>query len=480
VPATPLWALAIASGGDCDLDGGTERRTTPATWFAVDVDDAPRLHARTRTFVRRSAHAPWYGSSVAEADRTSPVLTFDDRAIQAEPTDTVSAALLREGVLATSRSPKYRRARGPYCLNGDCGTCLVRIDGRPNMRACMSAVHDGMQVEPQNTIRPDALDPTRLVDAVFRRGFDHHHLMVKPRVVNQAMQTFARTLTGLGSIPDEGVRTPDGHRHEAVDVLIIGAGAAGRGVASRLQARGVSATMLERHSAAMAQPIPGWRDAPDPVDVRFGCAVFGAYPGEHWLAAASAEAEALRTFEARHIVVCVGAREPMLAIEECDLPGILAARGLLRTMMATGLELEGVLAVVGAGTHAEAMAKELGTELVLDPERVIAFHGRGRVRAIEVRPEGGGRSTRVKVDHVALAPAPAPAHELPVQLGARVEFDGSGFAVQRDADGRCGRFGESVLWAAGEVCGPMTPSAAFDDGARVADQLVTALGAAPT
>ncbi|HFE44676.1 MAG TPA: pyridine nucleotide-disulfide oxidoreductase, partial [Nannocystis exedens] len=49
-------------------------------------------------------------------------IEYEGRALQARRGEPLSAALLRAGVLATSRSAKYRRHRGPYCLRGDCGS----------------------------------------------------------------------------------------------------------------------------------------------------------------------------------------------------------------------------------------------------------------------------------------------------------------------------------------------------------------------
>ena len=93
-------------------------------------------------------------------------LRFDDALIEAREQDTLATALIAAGVLMTSRSPKYRRPRGPYCLTGDCGTCLVRVDGRPNVRACMTAVREGMRVSSQNSYKPRRLDPTAVVEVL--------------------------------------------------------------------------------------------------------------------------------------------------------------------------------------------------------------------------------------------------------------------------------------------------------------------------
>ncbi|HLT34655.1 MAG TPA: (2Fe-2S)-binding protein, partial [Enhygromyxa sp.] len=158
-------------------------------------------------------------------------LRFDDALIEAREQDTLATALIAAGVLMTSRSPKYRRPRGPYCLTGDCGTCLVRVDGRPNVRACVTAVREGMRVSSQNSYKPRRLDPTAVVDTLFPGGIDHHHLLVRPRIANQVMQELARNLTGFGELPSELDERRREHVERELPVLIVGAGPAGRAAA---------------------------------------------------------------------------------------------------------------------------------------------------------------------------------------------------------------------------------------------------------
>ena len=65
-------------------------------------------------------------------------IQFEGREIGVEPGDTVASALFRAGVRVFSRSFKYHRPRGLYCLTGDCPNCLVTVDGEPCVRACVT------------------------------------------------------------------------------------------------------------------------------------------------------------------------------------------------------------------------------------------------------------------------------------------------------------------------------------------------------
>ncbi len=80
-------------------------------------------------------------------------LTFDGRAIDAAPADTVAAALLAAGVRVTRETPVSGAPRAPFCMMGACFECLVEIDGEENVQACMTPVRDGMTVRRQRGAR---------------------------------------------------------------------------------------------------------------------------------------------------------------------------------------------------------------------------------------------------------------------------------------------------------------------------------------
>lgn len=429
----------------------------------------------------------------ARPDVSSVHLRFDEQLISAHPRDSLATALIAAGVLMTSRSPKYRRPRGPYCLGGDCGTCLVRIDGRPNVRACMTPVHEGMRAHSQNTYQPASLDPTQIVDHLFPGGIDHHHMFVRPRVVNQVMQEFARNLTGFGELPDGVTEREHDYVEQPLEVLIIGAGAAGRAAAAVLEAGGVEHAIVDRLDPIQLEANQVG-DASTPARVRSNTAVFGIYPSPRHvlpghandlaLVAASElhqqpgdrQHERVYGFRPRHLLLCTGSRDPMLPFANNDLPGIVAARGLIRALRRTESRIAGPCVVVGEGEWAQRCCEELDALRSSDapkiplvaPEQIERAVGRERIESLLCR------NGRISCALLAVAAAPAPAHELPAQAGAPLRFDGLGFAVVRDDDLNCGSLGGTRLWAAGDVCGWLGPEAAARDGERVGKALIAA------
>lgn len=73
-------------------------------------------------------------------------LTVNGEAIDA-PEGISVGALLHSRNGAVLRKTQKGAPRGLFCGMGVCFDCLVKVDGRPNVRACMTLVRDGMIVE---------------------------------------------------------------------------------------------------------------------------------------------------------------------------------------------------------------------------------------------------------------------------------------------------------------------------------------------
>nr|WP_255216712.1 (2Fe-2S)-binding protein [Pseudenhygromyxa sp. WMMC2535] len=427
-------------------------------------------------------------------------MRFDEALVEAQATDTLATALIAAGALMTSRSAKYRRPRGPYCLSGDCGTCLVRVDGRPNVRACTTAVREGMRVSSQNSYKPRRLDPTAIVDHLFPGGMDHHHLMVRPRLANELMQAFARNLTGFGELPEGVGERACEHVDHHLPVVIVGAGAAGRAAAATFERLGVDHLVVERRDRAQLEAALAEGEAL-PAQLVARCGAFGLYPGP-WSPAGEVRAvlatseidrrvgvsgggdagegeelERLRSVRPRHLIFATGSRDPMIPFANNDLPGIVAARGLIRALRRADARIAGRCVVVGEGEWAETQRAALdalrspGAPRVecVAPEDIERAVGGDRLEALLCR---GGR---ISCALLAVAARPAAAHELPAMAGVELRFDGAGFCVVREAQGRCGSLGATSLWACGDLCGFIGDGAAARDGARVAEAVVSAL-----
>src|SRR5678810_646544 len=110
--------------------------------------------------------------------RGKPVsLSCGGEPLRAYSGETVAVALHAGGADVLSRSLKYHRPRSFFCLEGHCGGCLMRIDGVPNLRACMERCADGARIEGQNAYPSPSMDVLGAVDWLFPGGMNHlaHH-----------------------------------------------------------------------------------------------------------------------------------------------------------------------------------------------------------------------------------------------------------------------------------------------------------------
>ncbi len=63
--------------------------------------------------------------------------------------DTIASALHALGITQLSKSIKLHRPRGFYCAIGNCSSCFMRVDGKPNVKTCVEPLRENMVVENQ-------------------------------------------------------------------------------------------------------------------------------------------------------------------------------------------------------------------------------------------------------------------------------------------------------------------------------------------
>lgn len=66
--------------------------------------------------------------------------------------ESITAALLANDVRILRYHEKDGAPRGLYCNIGHCSECRVTVDGRKNVRACLTPLKKNMKVEVQNVV----------------------------------------------------------------------------------------------------------------------------------------------------------------------------------------------------------------------------------------------------------------------------------------------------------------------------------------
>lgn len=88
-------------------------------------------------------------SSGGSSARRTISFTFDGRPIAAEEGQSIAAALLAAGIRTWRTTRVEGRPRGLFCGIGICFDCIVTVDGRADVRACLAEVREGSAVETQ-------------------------------------------------------------------------------------------------------------------------------------------------------------------------------------------------------------------------------------------------------------------------------------------------------------------------------------------
>jgi 2Fe-2S iron-sulfur cluster binding domain len=74
-------------------------------------------------------------------------IVFEGRPVPFEPGQSIGAALTSAGIRSWRTTRFGGRPRGLYCGIGVCFDCLITVNGRPSLRACMVEARPGDVVE---------------------------------------------------------------------------------------------------------------------------------------------------------------------------------------------------------------------------------------------------------------------------------------------------------------------------------------------
>lgn len=77
-------------------------------------------------------------------------IIIDGKVIEALEGETITAALLANGIRVYRRSIRYGEPRGLFCGIGQCASCVMTVNGIPNVRTCVTLVRKSMIVKTQS------------------------------------------------------------------------------------------------------------------------------------------------------------------------------------------------------------------------------------------------------------------------------------------------------------------------------------------
>ena len=390
------------------------------------------------------------------AQAPSAWIQFDGRPWLARAGEPLAVTLLAHGLYTLGRSNKYHRPRGMFCGTGNCGQCVVSVDGQPSVKACLQTVHNGLQASAQNTLGGARRDILGVVDRLFFRGLDHHHLMTRSTWLNRLAVGITRQLAGQGRLPAGTDSLPPTLAEEHCAVVVVGAGPAGLAVAQQTRSHGLATTIFEASGATLPE-------------VRNRCRVVGFYDDRYLLVA---EPHGLRVVTGDVIVLANGGYEQPPACVGNDAPGVMglqAAMLALRFGVVPGWRV--VLAAPDIADTARHIANNQAVSQLADrlldagvtiaatlgcPGPAAAQQGSALAKIASQAPHlqvwSQDDSAAIFCDAVIWCAPPVPAYELAAQMGVDAPYEPriGGFVPLHDAQGATRRDG---VFVAGEVAG---------------------------
>ncbi|MPM66548.1 Hydrogen cyanide synthase subunit HcnA [bioreactor metagenome] len=88
---------------------------------------------------------------ILELTDSEPLTFFyNGSPLPARQGDTIASALTANGIRVFRHTARRHETRGLFCAIGQCTDCVMVVNGRPNVRACVTPVEPGMRVETQS------------------------------------------------------------------------------------------------------------------------------------------------------------------------------------------------------------------------------------------------------------------------------------------------------------------------------------------
>jgi len=317
-------------------------------------------------------------------DRGRPLaFAFDGKAYFGAAGDSITSALLANGVRIVGRSFKYHRPRGVWGAWTEEPNAIVDVtrEGRttPNLRATVEALENDLEVRSVNAAPTAADHCTAFLDAAsgFMPSGFYYKTFIWPRW--ETFEPVVRAMAGLGRLdPDHRPAADNPHFNAHCDLIVVGAGSAGLAAAGAAARAGRVVFLIDDHADIGGQLAHrggtieggGWREWADSVSaavaesggrVLTSTTAFGVY--DHNLVCAwerrADGPDALWRIRPKRIVVAAGAIERPLTVPDNDRPGVMSADAALAYLRRYAVLVGRRIAVATNNDSAYAVAEAL-------------------------------------------------------------------------------------------------------------------------
>ncbi|SHJ38905.1 sarcosine oxidase subunit alpha [Dethiosulfatibacter aminovorans DSM 17477] len=255
--------------------------------------------------------------------------TYEGKEVIGCEGETIASALHSAGVRVLHETDTKHRTRGLFCAIGNCSSCLMKVNGVPNVRICVEPLREGMTVEKQSDKEKVELD--------------------------------------------SNIRTPidSGEKMVQAEVVIIGGGPAGMCAALEASRYGAKVILVERNYDLGGQLTKQThkffgsekqqagtrgidigveiqeRIMSDPnVEIWFNSTAVGFYKDNTIMVERE---NAVYGLSGESIIIATGAFEKNLVFPNNDLPGIYGAGAVQTLMNIDGIKPGDDVIMIGAG-----------------------------------------------------------------------------------------------------------------------------------
>lgn len=310
---------------------------------------------------------------------------YNGRRLKGLQGDTIAIALLRNGIRVFDRSVKRRMKRGVSCLEGYCMSCLLEVNGQPDVITCRTPLRLGMDIRSQVAIPSPKVDiraPIQVAAFKIAGPELYYRLFTKPAWASELWMRFLARMAGRGRLAAPHAQ-PDPLPFQTcrVDVLVVGGGLAGIASADEANHRGANVMIIDRNDRLggaytrwqalgdvpellepLTEPLP--QLSPD-VQVLNNATLLALY--EDKTALALSEQSAYRIFY-DVAVIATGSYPRVVSFPGSDAPLHLPVQGLLRAAVETSWVPRSaiLLDVDSYGTLWKSTLESLGTTVHME------------------------------------------------------------------------------------------------------------------
>ena len=93
-----------------------------------------------------------------QAKGKTVTFTFDGNKVEGCEGEPIAAALKAAGLMVHRYTKKEHKPRGIFCAIGRCTDCVMIVDGKPNVRTCVTPLKEGMDVKTQYGVSDKPFD----------------------------------------------------------------------------------------------------------------------------------------------------------------------------------------------------------------------------------------------------------------------------------------------------------------------------------